>query len=83
MITIHIYAEPEYTDGMWVQQEGYEGAWILPDDKRYKALRPVLDLLEPEENNYDYGQGTLWDEFRTHRISVAEWDSITDGALLP
>lgn len=86
MIKIYLYTS--YSDGttpdpcadetMWVQQEGYEGAWVSDTDKRFKLLKPVLDLLEP--NNED---AFLWDEFKSYVISVSEWDSITDNALLP
>ena len=70
-----------YGDGegsMWIQQDGYEGAWIGDGDKRYKALRPILDLLEP-----DIADTHIWDEFATYLLTMSEWDAITEGALLP
>lgn len=86
MIKVYLYKDYDYgfDDGhdleeqMWVQQEGYEGAWISSNDRRFKALRPVLDLLEPNND-----EAFLWDEFKAYHLTHAEWDSITDNALLP
>lgn len=84
MIKVYLYQDYDYgmsvdlEEQMWVQQEGYEGAWITQNDRRFKQLRPVLDLLEPDND-----EAFLWDEFKAYHLTHAEWDSITDSALLP
>lgn len=70
----------DFSDSMWVEQDGYEGAWLGENDKRYKKLIPVLDLLPPD-NKEDYG--FEWDDYEVYHLTMSEWDAITEGALLP
>lgn len=68
-------------EAMWVEQQGYEGAWIPETDRRYQRLQPILDLMAPD--NREDGMALPWDEFNVYHLTMAEWDSITEGALVP
>lgn len=74
----------DFSDSMWVEQDGYEGAWLGENDKRYKKLIPVLDLLPPDNTDYDsWGVSEGWDDYEVYHLTMSEWDAITEGALLP
>ena len=82
MIEVCLYEEDEGYEHevLWVQQAGYDGAWLTPDDPRFAKLKPVMDLL-PENDPRDILWTFGW--IKTIKITTAEWDAITDGALVP